>query len=285
MIKAVDLIEKWRYALDNRWGYIWGKYGQVWTATDQKNATREMTIKYGSQWIGHRVADCSGLGYWAFKELGGGIFHGSNTIWNQYVTGRCELKDGKRTDGEDILPGDPVFLKRTENGKTIRHHIGYYVGGKVIEAAGTRQGVIESPLSKWHETAHWKNVEYEGGVVFVGYKTLRWGSSGDEVMHMQELLTAAGYDVGKIDGKFGERTKEAVKNFQLDHGLTVDGICGDQTWAELEDGDESPDDDYREPVDNVIIPADSVILSKEDFARIRDAFAAMGAVIKKYEGV
>ena len=52
MIKAADLIAKFKFSLDNKWGYIWGKWGQVWTARDQANASREMTVKYGSKWIG-----------------------------------------------------------------------------------------------------------------------------------------------------------------------------------------------------------------------------------------
>ncbi len=158
MVTAQGLIEKFEYALHDKWGYIWGKYGQLWTEADQKNTTDEMAEKYGAQWVGHHVADCSGLGYWAFKELGGYIFHGSNTIWNKYVTERSELKNGARTDGKPLLPGDPVFRKKTQDGKINRHHIGYYVGGNtVIEARGTQYGVVTSTLSRWHETAHWSS--------------------------------------------------------------------------------------------------------------------------------
>jgi peptidoglycan hydrolase-like protein with peptidoglycan-binding domain len=36
-----------------------------------------------------------------------------------------------------------------------------------------------------------------------------------------------------IDGYFGTQTKNAVMQFQADHGLTVDGIVGSQTWNAL----------------------------------------------------
>ena len=45
MIKAADLIAKFQYALDEKWGYIWGKSGQLWTQKDQNAASREMTVK------------------------------------------------------------------------------------------------------------------------------------------------------------------------------------------------------------------------------------------------
>lgn len=64
-------------------------------------------------------------------------------------------------------------------------------------------------------------------------KTLRKGDSGTDVTYLQQRLTARGYGVGKIDGKFGAKTLEAVKAFQAEHNLVVDGIVGGKTWAAL----------------------------------------------------
>lgn len=57
-------------------------------------------------------------------------------------------------------------------------------------------------------------------------RTLRQGSSGSDVMEIQSLLEKMGYNLGPIDGVFGLRTKETVKQFQRDNGLTADGIIG-----------------------------------------------------------
>jgi peptidoglycan hydrolase-like protein with peptidoglycan-binding domain len=43
-----------------------------------------------------------------------------------------------------------------------------------------------------------------------------------------------------VDGIFGPSTEAAVKNFQHDKGLTVDGIVGPHTWAALPDGGPMP---------------------------------------------
>lgn len=64
-------------------------------------------------------------------------------------------------------------------------------------------------------------------------KTLRMGSRGDDVTYLQQLLTALGYGVGKIDGIFGAKTLEAVKAFQAENSLVVDGVVGPKTWAGL----------------------------------------------------
>ena len=69
----------------------------------------------------------------------------------------------------------------------------------------------------------------------VSMPTLRKGSSGADVKELQILLIKAGYSCGKYgtDGKFGESTLEAVKAFQTDRGLAVDGVVGVNTWKKL----------------------------------------------------
>lgn len=59
------------------------------------------------------------------------------------------------------------------------------------------------------------------------------GSVGDYVKLLQSLLKDKGYDCGDIDGKFGPKTESAVKKYQKDKGLTVDGKVGPQTWGAL----------------------------------------------------
>ncbi|WP_264850250.1 peptidoglycan-binding protein [Clostridium omnivorum] len=64
---------------------------------------------------------------------------------------------------------------------------------------------------------------------------LRKGSSGSAVQQLQQRLIALHYDLGSsgADGIFGNKTEQAVLNYQRDHGLLVDGVVGKQTWAEL----------------------------------------------------
>lgn len=64
--------------------------------------------------------------------------------------------------------------------------------------------------------------------------TLRLGSKGTDVIYLQKRLKEKGYNVGKIDGDFGRKTEKAVLEYQVQHGLKVDGIVGAETWASLE---------------------------------------------------
>lgn len=67
------------------------------------------------------------------------------------------------------------------------------------------------------------------------YTNLKYGSKGDEVKKLQETLISAGYDVGKAgaDGILGKDTQAAIKQYQKDNGLTVDGIAGKITQGSL----------------------------------------------------
>ncbi|MBR1811034.1 MAG: spore cortex-lytic enzyme [Clostridia bacterium] len=61
----------------------------------------------------------------------------------------------------------------------------------------------------------------------------RLGSRGAEVRSIQKKLTELGYYSGAIDGIYGSKTQNAVKAFQRNCGLTVDGIAGPKTLLYL----------------------------------------------------
>lgn len=54
-----------------------------------------------------------------------------------------------------------------------------------------------------------------------------------EIKKAQEKLNELGYDCGTPDGKIGKKTTAAIKKFQEDKGLTVNGILGTKTKKEL----------------------------------------------------
>ena len=294
MIQPKDLIAKFNQALSEGWGYIWGTAGEVWTEQKQRAATREKTLQYGSAWIGKRVADCSGLFTWAFRQLGGTMYHGSNTMYRDYCTAKGRLSGGKRVDGQPLKRGTAVFT-----GTEADHgHVGLYVGyGTVIEAAGTKAGVVASNVSadKWTFWGELKGVDYSGEdgaagpaspeagpagagpvqpsaevsqtiagsaqpsaeartavsgsepaaasdtpVTSSNTPTLRKGSKGAYVTLLQKQLLDRGYGLGSwgADGDFGSATEKAVRAFQGDQGLAVDGIVGPKTWAALGNPDQ-----------------------------------------------
>jgi N-acetylmuramoyl-L-alanine amidase len=59
------------------------------------------------------------------------------------------------------------------------------------------------------------------------------GSVGDDVIELQARLQYIGYYRGKIDGVFGWGTYWALRNFQKDYGLDIDGLAGLKTRQKL----------------------------------------------------
>lgn len=117
-----------------------------------------MTVKYGSRWIGKRVTDCSGLLRWALRQLGEDIVHHARYQYTECCAHKGRLVNGRREDGQPILPGTAVFLQGKE---PHIHHVGVYVGhGVCIEAKGTLYGVVTSELSHWDHWGELNMIDY-----------------------------------------------------------------------------------------------------------------------------
>ena len=61
------------------------------------------------------------------------------------------------------------------------------------------------------------------------------GASGAEVAALQQALSIYSSEdpatnPGAIDGSFGSMTESAVRAYQGDRGVAVDGVVGDDTW-------------------------------------------------------
>ena len=78
---------------------------------------------------------------------------------------------------------------------------------------------------------------------------LNFGDAGDKVKALQVRLASLGYYDGKLDGKFGKGTLEAVKLFQARNGLAVDGKVGARTQQVLDS-----DSAVRAEIGVVVVP-------------------------------
>ena len=82
--------------------------------------------------------------------------------------------------------------------------------------------------------------KYEGTIRPVEYalgdRIIVYGCAGEDVKLMQEMLLKLGYDLGiwGCDGDFGDCTDLALRTFQQDAKLDVDGECGPVTLVALE---------------------------------------------------
>ena len=64
-------------------------------------------------------------------------------------------------------------------------------------------------------------------------RTICKGMKGADVSVLQALLVARGYSVSTIGSLFDNSTDKAVRKYQQDNALDVDGIAGNQTWTSI----------------------------------------------------
>ena len=84
------------------------------------------------------------------------------------------------------------------------------------------------------------------------------GDDGQEVLSIQKRLVELNYSIKSIDGDFGPETENAVRSFQTDRGLEVDGIVGSATYRALMNK-EMPPNRSNSVARNVMRAAYSVI--------------------------
>jgi peptidoglycan hydrolase-like protein with peptidoglycan-binding domain len=68
---------------------------------------------------------------------------------------------------------------------------------------------------------------------------LRKGSNDPAVRDLQQALKALGHDPGPVDGVFGDATESAVKAFQQEREIPIDGIVGKVTWINIDEADQN----------------------------------------------
>ena len=157
----LDLVQ-WAIAAEKAgWGYVWGTCGQVLTESALASKVSQYPDEVGSQeefirthWLGRRCADCVGFikGYGWLNAETQEIEYGTNGMPDIGADAMYANATGRGTI--DTIPEIPGLAVWHEG------HIGIYVGnGEVIEAMGTRYGVVRTQLSERHWT-HWLKIPY-----------------------------------------------------------------------------------------------------------------------------
>jgi len=242
------------------WPYVWGGYGQLCTEKNRKSYadrgscpageskvirnkcqrlrdSNPKSVCVGCKWYpdgSTAFFDCRGFTRWCLMRVGITLTGaGATSQWN---TASNWAEKGSVSDIPEKICC--VFMR---NG-TKMSHTGLYVGnGKVIHCSGeVKVGKITD--KGW---THWAVPKGLDGSVIperdddpMSLPTLRKGSRGEYVTLLQTKLIQQGYDLAPYgaDGAYGNKTVEAVKAFQRDHGLSDDGICGPKTWEAVNAG-------------------------------------------------
>ncbi|WP_234447103.1 C40 family peptidase [Virgibacillus salexigens] len=76
---------------------------------------------------------------------------------------------------------------------------------------------------------------------------LEFGKHGEAVRHMQQKLHTLSYFDKEIDGRFGVLTEQAIKNFQAEHNLTINGKVNNDTLRTMVKDEKKA---YKEQLEN-----------------------------------
>lgn len=259
------------------WSYVYSAWEALCTPAERRKRFKlcpdKLSIKSkckgfdsgncdGCQWFpgGERTrcGDCRGFVRWIIEQITGFVIYGDtvSTQWNH--------KDNwcvKGTFGVDPVPQNVIVNVFIKNSSGKWTHTGLYYNGATCECAVGVQYFNPMKKNRW---THWAIAKcFESGRTMpeppkepekqpekkpeeekpVSYKTLRRGNYGEAVKQLQQRLQDLGYDLGicGVDGDYGQATEKAVKAFQKDHGLKVDGIAGPKTWEALEGAQKAPE--------------------------------------------
>lgn len=122
--------------------------------------------------------------------------------------------------------------------------------GAIINLPGSTTGIIQPTSNIWGNIITSQQPFLSptptvwGGIVVMtstpglisptpASNVLKLGAEGPAVRSLQQRLRDLGYNIGSVDGDFGQTTENAVKAFQSRNGLTVDGIAGTATLNRL----------------------------------------------------
>lgn len=220
--------------------YWYGTFGQAASESLYKQKRRAYPTYY--LWAykafeeGVKVHDCVGLvkGYlWSNSP------YDAKPAYNaaQDISANGMRKACKESGTIDTIPEVPGLLV------FYTGHVGIYIGnGEVIEARGRKYGVVKTKLKerKWKWWGYCPYMTYEKEqpkeepikMITVELPVLKKGMKLPEVKTLQRLLNSFGATL-EIDGSFGGKTDAALRIFQGERGLEVDGKCGPASWNAL----------------------------------------------------
>ncbi|MBW4649966.1 MAG: peptidoglycan-binding protein [Kastovskya adunca ATA6-11-RM4] len=178
-------------------------------------------------------------------------FQRANGLTPDGIAGSRTLAALENRGGATPIPSNPAqgSLRRGSNSQAVANlqrslkASGYYNGpvtgfyGSLTEAAvrnfQASQGLRVDGIAGASTLTALRDLPSGGGSGGVGGTfpgSLRRGSSGPDVVNIQNRMRTLGIYDGPVTGFYGSQTEAAVRNLQLRNGLPVDGIVGRNTF-------------------------------------------------------
>lgn len=208
-------------------------FGELGQKEISGSAHNERILEYqemtGLDFGNDEVAWCSIFANWVALQ--------ANLEMSNSAMARSWLKVGKKTDWPQ--PGDIVVFWRKDI-NSLFGHVGFFLGytksGKSIYCIGGNQNdEVNIQTFKLDRIIEFRSLTDDlGDVLEIPSGYLRINESSENVKLLQRILIKLNYLSGSADGVFGPKTEAALKVFQADNSITVDGIYGSESRKALE---------------------------------------------------
>lgn len=249
--KTADfLADCFEHYADTHRPYIYGTFGKVLTealllqkAKQYHSRLSPARVEYAKKhYIGKRTDDCVGgeknVAWLPGNDPDADPIYDPKTDWSADTTFSKATVKG------------PIKTIPKRRGICVRYpgHTGVLVDPVnmiVVEFRGFDYGCVRTKLAerKWTDWFQHPLFDYstpapsptptpEVKTVTIEMPVLRKGDKIQACKTLQACLDVYGYGLA-IDGSFGGKTETALKDFQKKHGLTVDGVCGKNSWNAL----------------------------------------------------
>lgn len=187
-----------------RWAYFpkWGSYAQYWTRLDSLNAFHSVI---------YRSVDEMALATGSYTGLGKKASHGCVRL----------MIDDAKWIYDNCGKGTEVVSFNGEPDPELTQSL------RVPKLDHSRMLPVPTPGPT-------PKPDYSSDMLpETPFQTLRKGTESEAVYWLQMKLTEKGYYHGSVTGGYYDGTVQAVRAFQRDHGLSVDGVAGKQTQSKL----------------------------------------------------
>lgn len=176
---------------------------------------------------------CGGNYYGTHIDTLSRIWHGDERDYSVTVSDYYSYTGTAKAEVYGSSGGSSAPTGNSDGIKTVQDWLGVEVDG--VYGAQTKAALIKELQAVLNEQ-HGSNLAIDGifgNQTASAIRNVTKGNTGDLIAVLQGFLICRGYNTGGLDGDFGTQTDKAVRAFQSDNGLYVDGVAGKATFAAL----------------------------------------------------
>lgn len=149
-----------------------------------------------------------------------------------------DVQRGLSSRGYDVGPQDGIYGDTTEQAlrrfqRDQKLTASGQVDSQTLAALGIPSNTLATTSRSGTASRDYVPTSKRQGAMATQSSTPRVGLNQDQVRGVQQNLADRGYDPGQVDGRWGPRTQQAVRDFQRDQNIQANGRPNPQTLAAL----------------------------------------------------